>query len=90
MEAKFASFRFLRFVTVWSRELLSSFWNRSSKLTFNRDRMDIDPNGLHMVAQRIKDGEVMHLLKMMVKATGKKGVPRGGVISEIALAERDA
>jgi RNA-directed DNA polymerase len=31
-----------------SRELLSSFWNRSSKLTFNRDRMDIDPKELHM------------------------------------------
>ena len=48
MEAKFASFRFLRFGTVWSRELLSSFWSRSSKLTFNQDRMDIDPNELHM------------------------------------------
>ena len=33
---------------------------------------------LEKVAQRIKDGEVMHLLKMMVKATGKKGVPQGG------------
>jgi len=39
--AKSASFRFPRFVTVWSREILSSFWNRSSKLTLNRDRMDI-------------------------------------------------
>src|SRR5258708_326400 len=35
---------------------------------------------LEKVAQRIKDGEVMHLLKMIVKATGKKGVPQGGVI----------
>ena len=35
------------------------------------------------VAQRIKDGEVMHLLKMIVKATGKKGVPQGGVISPL-------
>ena len=34
---------------------------------------------LEKVAQRIKDGEVMHLLKMIVKATGKKGVPQGGV-----------
>ena len=36
---------------------------------------------LEKVAQKIKDGEVMHLLKMIVKATGKKGVPQGGVIS---------
>src|SRR5258708_16968115 len=36
---------------------------------------------LEKVAQRIKDGEVMHLLKMIVKATGKKGVPQGGVIT---------
>ena len=35
------------------------------------------------VAQRITDGEVMHLLKMIVKATGKKGVPQGGVISPL-------
>src|SRR5215467_14069391 len=35
------------------------------------------------VAQRIADGEVMHLLKMIVKATGKKGVPQGGVISPL-------
>ena len=38
---------------------------------------------LEKVAQRIKDGEVMHLLKMIVKATGKKGVPQGGVISPL-------
>src|SRR5467141_1382450 len=38
---------------------------------------------LEKVAQRIKDGEVMHLLKMTVKATGKKGVPQGGVISPL-------
>jgi tRNA G37 N-methylase Trm5 len=36
---------------------------------------------LEKVAQRIKDGEVMHLLKMIVKATGKKGVPQGGVVT---------
>jgi RNA-directed DNA polymerase len=35
------------------------------------------------IAQRIKAGEVMHLLKMIVKATGKKGVPQGGVISPL-------
>jgi RNA-directed DNA polymerase len=34
---------------------------------------------LEKVAKRIQDGEVMHLLKMILKATGKKGVPQGGV-----------
>lgn len=38
---------------------------------------------LEKVAQRIKDEEVMHLLKMIVKATGKKGVPQGGVITPL-------
>ena len=35
--------------TVWFRGRSSSFWSRSSKLIFNRDRMDTDRNG-----QRIK------------------------------------
>ena len=38
---------------------------------------------LEKVARRIQDGEVMHLLKMILKATGKKGVPQGGVISPV-------
>jgi len=38
---------------------------------------------LEMVARRVQDDEVMHLLKMMLKATGKKGVPQGGVISPL-------
>jgi len=38
---------------------------------------------LKKVARRIQDGEVMHLLKMILKATGKKGVPQGGVISPV-------
>jgi RNA-directed DNA polymerase len=38
---------------------------------------------LEKVAKRIQDGEVMHLLKMILKATGKKGVPQGGVISPL-------
>ena len=29
------------------------------------------------------DEEVMRLLKMMLKATGKQGVPQGGVISPL-------
>ena len=38
---------------------------------------------LEKVARRIQDDEVMHLLKMMLKATGEKGVPQGGVISPL-------
>jgi len=38
---------------------------------------------LDKVAKRIRDGDVMGLLKMMLKATGKKGVPQGGVISPL-------
>jgi RNA-directed DNA polymerase len=38
---------------------------------------------LEKVAKRIQDGEVMHLLKMILKASGKKGVPQGGVISPV-------
>lgn len=38
---------------------------------------------LAKVAQRVSDGEVLHLLKMMLKASGKKGVPQGGVISPL-------
>src|ERR1700685_1415298 len=38
---------------------------------------------LEKVARRVQDEAVMHLLKMMLKATGKKGVPQGGVISAL-------
>jgi RNA-directed DNA polymerase len=38
---------------------------------------------LGKVAQRVSDGDVLHLLKMMLKASGKKGVPQGGVISPL-------
>jgi RNA-directed DNA polymerase len=38
---------------------------------------------LEKVARRVHDDEVMHLLKMMLKATGDKGVPQGGVISPL-------
>ena len=38
---------------------------------------------LEKVARRVDDEAVMHLLKMMLKATGKKGVPQGGVISPL-------
>jgi RNA-directed DNA polymerase len=38
---------------------------------------------LEKVARRVKDDKVLKLLKMMLKATGKKGVPQGGVISPL-------
>jgi RNA-directed DNA polymerase len=38
---------------------------------------------LEKVARRVKDAEVLHLLKMMLQASGKKGVPQGGVISPL-------
>jgi len=36
---------------------------------------------LEKVAKRVRDNNVMRLLKMILKATGKVGVPQGGVIS---------
>jgi RNA-directed DNA polymerase len=38
---------------------------------------------LEKVARRVQDEEVLHLLKLILKATGKKGVPQGGVISPL-------
>src|SRR5215831_3899174 len=38
---------------------------------------------LEKVARRVQDGEILHVLKMILKATGKKGVPQGGVISPL-------
>jgi RNA-directed DNA polymerase len=38
---------------------------------------------LAKVARRVNDAEVMHLLKMILKASGTKGVPQGGVISPL-------
>jgi RNA-directed DNA polymerase len=38
---------------------------------------------LDKVAQRINDRDVMHLLKLMLKASGKQGVPQGGVLSPL-------
>jgi|SRR5437867_832699 len=38
---------------------------------------------LEKVARRVQDDQVMHLLKMMLTATGEKGVPQGGVISPL-------
>lgn len=38
---------------------------------------------LAKVAKRVNDDDIMHLLKMVLKATGTKGVPQGGVISPV-------
>ena len=38
---------------------------------------------LEKVARRVQDDAVMHLLKMILEATGTKGVPQSGVISPL-------
>ncbi|MGH8524629.1 MAG: group II intron reverse transcriptase/maturase [Gammaproteobacteria bacterium] len=38
---------------------------------------------LEKVARRVSDGEVLHLLRLTLKAYGKRGVPQGGVISPL-------
>jgi len=38
---------------------------------------------MEKVARRVQDPEVLHLLKMILEASGKKGVPQGGVISPL-------
>src|SRR5881628_1432957 len=49
---------------------------------------------LGKVARRIQDGEILHLGKLMLKASGKRGVPQGGVLSpllaNVYLTEVDA
>lgn len=38
---------------------------------------------LKKVAERVNDDEVMRLLKLILKASGKRGVPQGGVVSPL-------
>jgi len=49
---------------------------------------------LGKVARRVRDAEVLHLLKLVLTASGKRGVPQGGVISpllaNVFLTEVDA
>ncbi len=35
------------------------------------------------VARRVGDRDVLQVLRLMLKATGKRGVPQGGVISPL-------
>ena len=38
---------------------------------------------LAKVAQRVSDSDILHVLKLILKASGKQGVPQGGVISPL-------
>src|SRR5271167_2973360 len=38
---------------------------------------------LEKVAKRVEDADILHLLKVILKASGRKGVPQGGVISPL-------
>jgi RNA-directed DNA polymerase len=38
---------------------------------------------LAKVAARVNDDDVMHLLRLILKSTGKRGVPQGGVITPL-------
>jgi RNA-directed DNA polymerase len=50
------------------------------KASFDTVRHDIL---LEKVAKRVNDAQVMRLLKLILKASGKRGVPQGGVISAV-------
>jgi RNA-directed DNA polymerase len=50
------------------------------KAYFDNVRHDIL---LNKVAERVNDGKVMRLMKLILKAGGKRGVPQGGVISPL-------
>ena len=38
---------------------------------------------LEQVGRRVRDDEIVHLLRLILKANGRKGVPQGGVISPL-------
>ena len=39
---------------------------------------------LEKVARRVQDAKVMKVLNLILKSTGKRGVPQGGVVSPVA------
>jgi len=39
---------------------------------------------LGKIARRVQDPKVLHLVKLIIKADGKKGVPQGGPFSPLA------
>lgn len=51
--------------------------------------VDVDLSGirhhivLEKVARRVQDDDIMHLLKLILKANGRRGVPQGGNISPL-------
>ena len=55
-------------------------WDVDVKEYFDNVRHDIL---LKKVAERVDDQGVMRLLKLILKASGKRGVPQGGVISPL-------
>ena len=38
---------------------------------------------LEKIARRVQDDDIMHLVKLVLKANGEKGVPQGGIISPL-------
>lgn len=38
---------------------------------------------LEKIARRVQDDDIMHLVKLILKANGEKGVPQGGIISPL-------
>ncbi|NUO10356.1 MAG: group II intron reverse transcriptase/maturase, partial [Candidatus Brocadia sp.] len=38
---------------------------------------------LERIARRVQDDDIMHLVKLILKANGEKGVPQGGIISPL-------
>lgn len=64
-----------------------AIWRQKTKV------IDVDLKGyfdnvrhhilMEKMARRVSDPDILHLLKMILRASGKKGVPQGGVISPL-------
>lgn len=81
-------------LATWSTEDKERKFDRLLRLVADRDwlseaalRAYFDTVWHHLllekVARRVNDDEVMRLLKLMLTASGKQGVPQGGVISPL-------